>query len=390
MASMLMNTYTRAPKTFTRGKGAWVWDKDGTAFLDASGGLGVHLIGHSHPLWIEAVESQLSKLVHVSNAFEIPQQEALAQKLCSLTGLDKVFFSNTGAEANEAAIKLARLYANKSKHLKHPQIIVMKEGFHGRTMATLSASSNRKVQAGFEPLVQGFIRAPYNDISALEAIAHQHQDVVAVLLEPIQGYGGVQQSSDHYLRSLRALCDEKGWLLIADEIQCGLGRTGKFLACQHADVLPDIITFAKGLGAGIPIGATLTTNTMADYFTPGSHGSTFGGNPLACTSGLAVLSILAKENLIQNAHEQGEFISKTLTEQLEHSPLFKEVRGKGMMIGLELSMDATPVKAYARELGLLIDVTTSGVIRLLPPLSLSKDESLALCEKLIRALDILS
>lgn len=385
MQSALFNTYNRAELTFSHGKGAWIWDLEGHRYLDTSSGLGVNILGHNHPTLVKTIQDQVEKLIHVSNGFNISSQEALGKNLAKLTGLDKAFICNCGSEANETALKLARLYA-KEKGIKQPSVIVMENAFHGRTLATLSASSSRKIQAGFEPLVQGFVRAPFNDFEAVEQIANQRDDVVAVMLEPIQGYGGVVEADPTYITQLRQLCDDKGWLLIADEIQTGMGRTGQFLCLQHYGVVPDVVTLAKGLGGGVPIGACVTKAKYADLFTPGSHGSTFGGNPLATTAANTVLNLLENGKLIEQAKNLGDLLMSSLNESIGQLDCVKAIRGKGLMIGIELIQDAMPVKAQARLHGLLIDVTAGKVIRLLPSYVMQTSDIDTICQKLSKAL----
>ncbi len=381
MSGTLMSTYSRLPVSFTRGEGIWLWDQAGKKYMDAISGIAVCSLGHAHPAVTEAICQQAAQLVHTSNLYGIPKQEELGQTLCQLSGMDKVFFANSGAEANEAAIKLARLYGHR-KGLEQPSIIVVEQSFHGRTLATLSATGNRKVQAGFEPLVKGFIRVPYDDLDAIQAVAKSSPDVVAVLVEPIQGEGGVRIPADGYLTGLRALCDEHDWLLMLDEIQTGIGRTGKMFAFQHEAIQPDVITLAKALGNGVPIGACLAKGKAAELFQPGNHGSTFGGNPLACNAGLAVLNTLKTDNIIEHAAKIGEQILSDLNESLSDISAITEIRGKGLIIGIKLDRPCGELVKQALEQGLLINVAAERVIRLLPPLIISDAEAGQLVEQL--------
>ncbi len=367
MSHALMSTYKRLPVTFARGEGARLWDTDGREYLDALAGIAVCNLGHAHPAVTRALCEQAGRLVHTSNIYGIAAQEALAETLTPLAGMDRVFFGNSGAEANEAAIKLARLHGHR-KGVKTPLIVVMENSFHGRTLATLSATGNRKVQAGFEPLVQGFVRVPFGDLDALRAVADSQQDVVAVLVEPIQGEGGIRVPPPDYLPGVRALCDARGWLMMLDEIQTGMGRTGRPFAYQHFELAPDVLTVAKALGNGVPIGACLARGAAADLFAPGNHGSTFGGNPLACAAALAVCETLASERLWERAAQTGERIMDGLREAFDGMPGVLEVRGRGLMIGIELDRPCGELVAEALAAGLLINVTADTVIRLLPPL----------------------
>ncbi len=385
MESALFDTYNRSEITFSHGQGAWLSDMEGHQYLDLSSGLGVNVLGHNHPKLIPVLQAQLQKMIHISNSFQIPEQEKLAQKLCALSGLNKAFICNTGAEANETALKLARRHA-KNKNIKRPTVIVMENAFHGRSLATLSASSSRQIQAGFEPLVEGFVRAPFNQIEAIQQIADQRDDVVAVMLEPIQGYGGIHQASASYLIALRKICDNHDWLLIADEIQCGHGRTGTYLSTQHANVTPDIVTLAKGLGGGIPIGACLTNHSIAQYMQKGSHGTTFGGNPFASLAAITTLNILEEDKLLSKVQSNGELFKETLKEMLRANSIVQDIRGQGFMIGIELTIPALPVKEKAKEYGLLIDTTAGHVIRLLPPYILSRKEIQQASDKLVKTL----
>jgi acetylornithine aminotransferase len=362
-----MSTYKRLPVTFARGEGALLWDTDGREYLDALAGIAVCNLGHAHPAVTKALCEQAGRLVHTSNIYGIAAQEALAETLTTLAGMDRVFFGNSGAEANEAAIKLARLHGHR-KGIKTPLIVVMENSFHGRTLATLSATGNRKVQAGFEPLVQGFLRLPYGDLDALRVVADSQPDVVAVLVEPIQGEGGIRVPPPDYLPGVRAVCEARGWLMILDEIQTGMGRTGRPFAYQHHDLAPDVLTVAKALGNGVPIGACLARGAAADLFAPGNHGSTFGGNPLACAAALAVCETLTGERLWERAAETGERITAGLRAAFDGLPGVLEVRGRGLMIGIELDRPCGELVTEALGEGLLINVTADTVIRLLPPL----------------------
>ncbi|HXU93050.1 MAG TPA: acetylornithine transaminase [Gallionella sp.] len=372
--SHVMNTYARQPVAFERGEGAWLWDTEGKRYLDALSGIAVNTLGHAHPRLTTALHAQISKLIHCSNVYQVREQEWLADKLCSLSNMQEVFFSNSGCEANEAAIKLARMYGH-NKGVEMPNVIVMEKSFHGRTLATLSATGNRKVQAGFEPLVKGFVRVPYSDLDAIEQVAQHNHDVVAVLVEPIQGEGGVRTPDAAYLQGLRKLCDQHGWLLMLDEVQSGIGRTGKWFAHQHTGILPDVMTLAKGLGSGVPIGACLTASKAAGLFKPGNHGSTFGGNPLACIAGLTTLNILEEDKLLAHAEQLGKFIRDGFAAQLAGVDGVKAIRGQGLMIGVELEKPCGELVGKALAQGLLINVTADSVIRLLPPLVMSQDEA---------------
>ena len=363
----LMNTYARLPVTFTHGSGVWLWDSDGNRYLDALSGVAVNSLGHTHPLFIAALGAQLGKLIHVSNVYQISEQEQLARKLCDLSGMQEVFVCNSGCEANEAAIKLARLYGH-NLGIEMPAIIVMEQAFHGRTLATLSATGNRKVQAGFEPLVRGFVRVPYNDLDAIKQVAEHNRDVVAVLVEPIQGEGGVRTLDALYLAQLRSICDQHNWLLMLDEVQSGIGRTGKWFAHQHTGIIPDVMTLAKGLGSGVPIGACLAAGKAAGIFKPGNHGSTFGGNPLASVAALSTLDILEQEKLLTNTLTVGNFLQSGLRANLGELAGVVEIRGAGLMIGIELEKPCTELVKIALAHGLLINVTSNNVIRLLPAL----------------------
>ena len=370
----LMQNYAPLPVTFVKGEGAWLWDNKGKKYLDALSGVAVCGLGHAHPAIAGAICEQAKTLVHTSNWYHIAHQDTLATRLCKLADMDRVFFSNSGAEANEAAIKLARLYGH-AKKITNPAIIVMEGSFHGRTLATLTATGNRKVQAGFEPLVQGFIRAPYNDLESVSNIARNNSSVVAVMVEPITGEGGIVIPDEDYLPGLRQICDENDWLLILDEIQTGMGRTGKLFAFQHSDMYPDIMTLAKGLGNGVPIGACLAKGKAADLFKPGNHGSTYGGNPLVCAAALAVLDTLEKDQLTESAAKLGTQLFDGLKSALGDQAGVVEIRGCGLMLAIELDRPCTELMQQALDAGLLINVTAGHTVRLLPPLILSDAEA---------------
>ena len=373
MTDHLMNTYNRLPVSFEHGEGIYLWDSEGKQYLDALSGISVTSLGHNHPRITAAIQQQAERLLHTSNIYQIEQQKNLADALCAAASMERVFFGNSGAEANVAAIKLARLYGH-SKNIDRPEVIVMEGSFHGRTMATLTASGNRKVQAGFEPLVKGFVRAPYNDVEALENISRHSPNVVAVLVEPVQGEGGVHVPAENYLNEVRRICDDHGWLMMLDEIQTGMGRTGKMFAFQHTDITPDVMTLAKGLGNGVPIGACLAKGDAATLFQPGHHGSTFGGNPLSTAAGLAVIDTLIGDQLVERAELSGTQILNNLTLALGDLESVRDIRGKGLMIGVELDRPCGELVGMALERGLLINVTADNTIRLLPPLVISDDE----------------
>jgi acetylornithine/N-succinyldiaminopimelate aminotransferase len=368
----LITTYKPLPITFTHGKGVWLYDGD-KAYLDSFAGIGVCGLGHHHPDVTRTIQKQAEKLLHTSNAFHIGEEQLLAEKLTRLTGMEQAFFCNSGSEANEAAIKLSRLFGHQ-KGIDTPSIIVMEGAFHGRTMATLSASGSRKVQAGFEPLVPGFIRAPFNDIDAIHTIAANRDDVVAVMLEPIQGEGGVLVASETYLRAIAALCEQNDWLLIMDEVQTGNGRTGKLFAYMNAGIQPDILTTAKGLANGIPIGACLMRNRACNLFKPGNHGSTFGGNPLACATALTVLETIARDRICEETARKGIMLKDKLIREFGDYPGIRGIRGKGLMLGIELDRPAHGIKLIGLNHGLLLNVTSESIIRLLPALIITDDE----------------
>ena len=365
--SHLMTTYNRQPVAFTHGDGCRLHDEQGRVYLDAMAGVAVNTLGHGHPRLVKALADQVERLIHASNLYRIREQELLSDRLAALAGMDEVFFCNSGCEANEAAIKLARMYGH-SKGVDSPAIIVMEHAFHGRTLATLSATGNRKVQAGFEPLVGGFIRVPFDDLAAVEQVAANNTNVVAVLLEPIQGEGGINVAHKDYVVALRRICDQRGWLFMVDEVQCGIGRTGVWFAHQHAGVRADVMTLAKGLGSGVPIGACLAAGPAAGVFKAGNHGSTFGGNPLACVAALTTLEVIEHDGLMANAVDVGAAIRSGLRDGLDGVAGVIEVRGDGLMIGVELDRPCADLVAQARDAGLLINVTADRVVRLLPPL----------------------
>jgi acetylornithine/N-succinyldiaminopimelate aminotransferase len=373
MTTPIMATYGRMAVCFSHGQGSWLFDDEGERYLDALSGIAVCGLGHAHPAVTKAVSEQAGRLIHTSNLYSIANQERLAQRLVELSGMDSVFFGNSGAEANEAAIKIARA-SGHGRGIELPKIAVAEGSFHGRTLATLSATGNPKVHAGFEPLVQGFVRFAYDDIGALEKIAAEESDLVAVLVEPILGEGGVVVPRDDYLVELRALCDRHDWLLMLDEIQTGMGRTGRWFAHQHAGVLPDVMTLAKALGNGVPIGACLARGRAAEALGPGSHGSTFGGNPLACSAALAVLETMDNDGLVEAAQHKGARLRERLGEALRGLNCVREVRGQGLMIGIELDRACADLVARALEKRVLINVTADRVIRLLPPLVIGDEE----------------
>lgn len=387
-----MNTYGERRLTLARGEGAWVWDDAGNRYLDALSGIAVCGLGHAHPAVTRAIAEQAATLVHCSNLYGIPAQQELASALCAASGMDKVFFGNSGAEANEAAIKIARLHGH-ARNIEVPTIVVMERAFHGRTLATLSATGNRKVQAGFEPLVRGFVRAPYDDLKAVATIAGNNPNIAAVLVEPLQGEGGVRVPDPGYLAALREICDRHRWLLMLDEIQTGSGRTGTFFnyqqfQYQQRGLLPDVVTLAKGLGNGMPIGACLARGAAADLLGPGKHGSTFGGNPVACAAGLATLRVLEDERLYDRARELGERLRAEFRSALTGCATVRDIRGSGLMIGIELDRPCGELVQHAASRGVLINVTADSVIRLLPPLILKDAEAeqlVAILAPLIRA-----
>jgi len=382
----IMPTYGRLPLSFIKGEGAWLWSDDGEKYLDALSGIAVCGLGHSHPAVTTAICEQAGTLLHTSNLYGIPKQQELADKLCKISGMENIFFSNSGAEANEAAIKLARLHGH-NKGIDSPSIIVAKHSFHGRTLATLSATGSRKVQAGFEPLVSGFIRAPYDDIDALKDIAANSKNIAAIMVEPVQGEGGVRIPSADYLSEVRELCDREGWLMILDEVQTGMGRTGKWFGFQHSTIKPDVMTLAKALGNGVPIGACLAQGEAATLFKPGMHGSTFGGNPLVCSVALTVIKTIEEDNLLQRAEELGEYIHKGLAELLQDNSTVLSIRNRGLMVGIELDRPCSELVQIALNNKLLINVTADSVVRLLPPLILSDEEAQQIIETVAKIIN---
>ena len=380
--SHVMNTYARQPVAFVRGQGVWLYDTAGKKYLDALSGIAVNTLGHNHPRLVKALQDQVASIIHTSNLFQNPLQEAAADRIARITGLDEVFFCNSGLEANEAALKVARKYGH-DRGIDEPAIIVMEKAFHGRSLATLSATASRKVQAGFEPLVQGFVRVPLNDLEAVKQVAARNKNVVAVFVEPIQGEGGINVSRLEYLKGLKEICDRNEWLFMSDEIQCGLGRTGKWFVYQHAGFLPDVVPLAKGLAGGVPVGACVVGGRAKGVFKPGNHGSTFGGNPLAMTGIITTIDTMEEEGLLQNAARVGEAILDGLHESLAGVPGVTEVRGKGLMIGVELDRPCGELVKKALDAGLVINVTADNVIRMLPPLIMSEAEGRDVVERLV-------
>lgn len=381
-----MPTYGRLDVTFTKGEGAWLWDQNNKRYLDALSGIAVCNLGHAHPAVHKAICAQSQQLLHTSNLYHIPQQEQLATRLCQLSGMDNVFFGNSGAEANEAAIKIARLYGHE-KNVENPAIIVMEQSFHGRTMATLSATGNPKVQTGFTPLLNGFVRVPYNDIAAIESALQQHGNIVAMLIEPVQGEGGVNIPATNYLNKIRSLCDQHGLLMMLDEVQTGIARTGAWFAYQHNNIIPDVCTLAKALGNGIPIGACMAKGKASKLLTAGKHGSTYGGSPLVCSVALAVLDTIESEQLCQQSTDTGIIINETFTDRLKNNPHIVEVRNKGMMIAIELDQPCGDLVTLAMKAGLLINVANEKSIRLLPPLIINKEQIALLVDTLSGLID---
>lgn len=380
-ASHLMQTYARLPVAFERGQGAYLEDTNGKRYFDALTGLAVAGLGHAHPRVTAAIAEQAGRVLHTSNLYGIPNQAKLADKLCAVSGMDRVFFGNSGAEANEAAIKIARLHGH-ARGIKRPTIIVTDESFHGRTMATLTATGNRKVQAGFEPLLPGFVRAPFNDVEAIARIAENEDEIVAILVEPVQGESGINIPADNYLSRLRTLCDANNWLLMLDEVQTGNGRTGTYFAYQQSGIMPDVVTTAKGLGNGVPIGACLARGAAAELMQPGNHGSTFGGNPLVCAAAIAVIDTIESEGLCARASELGHRIVDGLKHNLKGNNNIREIRGKGLMLAVEFTSDCTHLVRAALDAGMLINVTHGNVVRLLPPLTLTNAEADELVDRL--------
>ena len=370
----VMNTYGRLPIALSHGNGCRVWDVNGKCYLDALGGIAVNTLGHAHPKLVPALQEQIGKLIHTSNYYHVPLQEQLAAKLVALSGMSNVFFCNSGLEANEAALKLARKFGH-DKGIERPEVVVFEQAFHGRSIATLSATANPKIQAGFGPLVEGFIRVPRNDIPALQRATEGNPNVVAVFLETIQGEGGVHAMQEQYLRELRALCDQRDWLLMADEVQCGIGRTGKWFAHQWAGIVPDVMPLAKGLGSGVPIGAVVAGPKAATIFQPGNHGTTFGGNPLAMRAGVETLRIMEEDGLLANAAQVGAHLKTAFQQAFANMPEVVEIRGQGLMLGIELDRPCGALLAMGAERGLLFSVTAERVIRLVPPLILTQAEA---------------
>jgi len=363
----LMNTYARQPVAFSHGDGPWLYDTDGRRYLDCLAGIAVNTLGHNHPKLVAALREQVARIIHSSNLFEVPLQTRLGARLVELSGMTNVFFCSTGLEANEAALKIARKYGHE-RGIALPEIVVYERAFHGRSIATLSATGNDKVQKGFEPLVEGFVRVPLNDVAALERVAAERPNVVAVFLEAIQGEGGIQPARVDYLQAVRRLCDRQGWLMMVDEVQCGTGRTGKWFAHQWAGIRPDVMPLAKGLASGVPIGAVVAHGAAAEVFQPGNHGTTFGGNPLAMRAGLVTIAAMEEEGLLENAAKIGQQIMTGIERGLANTPGLVEVRGQGLMIGVELDRPCGALVARALEAGLVLNVTADRVIRLLPPL----------------------
>jgi len=369
-----MNTYAPLPVAFVRGEGAWLWDENGKRYLDAISGLGVCALGHAHPAIAAVISEQASTLIHTGNLFRIPWQEKLADRLAEITHTDRIFFGNSGAEAIECALKITRIIGHE-KGIDKPSVIVMDHSFHGRTMAALSATGSRKAQAGFEPLVSGFIRAPFNDVDAIKKIAQRSNDITAVMLEPIQGEAGIRIPDPGYLAKLRNICDEQGWLLIVDEIQSGLCRTGRWYAHQHEEIRPDILTTAKALANGLPVGACAARGHAAEALSPGRHGSTFGGNPLVSRAACTVLDVMQSENLSERAMQTGQYMLGAFRDRLEGNTAVREIRGKGLMIGIELESEANHLKIQAMENSVLLNITQDRVIRLLPPLIIDTEQA---------------
>ena len=377
-ASHLMQTYAPQPVAFARGEGAWLWDTEGKKYLDGLAGIAVNGLGHAHPVLTKALCEQAGKLIHTSNLFRVPEQERAAAKICALANMDNAFFCNSGAEANECAIKIARLHGHQ-RGVENATIVVMEKAWHGRTLATLSATGSRKAQAGFEPLMGGFLRVPYNDFAAIERLA-DNQSIVAVLMEVLQGEGGIYVADAQYLRKVRELCDRKQWLFMIDEVQSGIGRTGKWFAHQWAGIVPDVMPLAKGLGSGVPIGACLARGVAAKVFKPGNHGTTFGGGPLVSVAAITTLDVIEKEGLLANAEQMGHVIRDGLERELAGVAGVKEIRGLGLMLGVELDRPCGDIVKRALEAGLVTNVTADKVIRLLPPLVIRRNEAEMLVE----------
>lgn len=381
MSNFLMPTYNRLPIAFTHGQGPWLWDTQGEQYLDALSGIAVTVLGHNHPAITAAIIDQASQVLHTCNLYEIPYQMALGEKLCQLSGMSQAFFGNSGAEANEAALKLARLYGH-SKGIANPQVITLENSFHGRTLGTLSASGNRKIQAGYEPLMEGFVRAPFNDINALKTIAAHHPEVVAILVEPILGNGGIIVPDHGYLKQIRELCNNQGWLMMLDEVQTGIAHTGKMFAFQHENIIPDVLTLAKALGNGIPISACLAHGKAVDLFTVEKHGTTLGGNPFACRIGLTVLATIEKEGLLDHAKKMGDYLAHGFRDALAHINGVKTIRNKGMMFGIELDRSAKGITQLALKHRLLFNIANENVLRLIPPIIINEQEADLIVERL--------
>lgn len=371
-AANLMQTYAPLPVAFERGEGAWLWDTEGKRYLDALAGIAVNGLGHAHPVLTRAIAEQAARLIHTSNLFRVAEQERLAERLCAISGMDNAFFANSGAEANECAIKLARLHGHQ-RGIENAQIVVMEKAWHGRTLATLSATGSRKAQAGFEPLMGGFIRVPYNDLEAVERVA-ANPSIVAVLMEVLQGEGGINVADAEYVRKLRAICDRNQWFLMIDEVQSGMGRTGKWLAHQWTGIVPDVITLAKGLASGVPVGACLARGAAAKVFKPGNHGTTFGGGPLVCVAGLTTLEVIEKDGLLGHAQRMGEVLKEELGRSLAGVAGVRDIRGVGLMVGVELDRPCGDIVKRALAAGLVTNVTAERVIRILPALVIKEAE----------------
>ena len=384
----VMATYARLPIALSHGRGCWVWDTQGRKYLDGLGGIAVNTLGHAHPKLVPALQDQIAKLIHTSNYYHVPLQEQLAAKLCELSGLANVFFCSTGLEANEGALKIARKFGHDRGNTR-PEIVVCEKAFHGRSLATLSATGNPKIQAGFGPLVEGFVRVPLNDVAALEAVARTHPNVTAVFMEVIQGEGGIHPATIEYLRAARRLCDDNGWLLMLDEVQCGMGRTGKWFAHQWAGIVPDVMPLAKGLGSGVPVGAVVCGPRAAGVLGAGNHGTTFGGNPLAMRAGVETIRIMEEDGLLANAAQVGAALKAGFEREFAGLPGVVEIRGQGLMLGIELDRPCGALLGRAAEAGLMLSVTADRVIRLVPPLILSADEAaqiVAILAPLVKAL----
>lgn len=386
MTEYLIPTYNRQPVAFTKGEGSWLWDEEGEKYLDALSGIAVCGLGHAHPAVTAAIQKQAGEVIHTSNLYRIPQQEKLAKSLCTLAAMDSAFFCNSGAEANEAAIKIARLFGNLNG-IQMPTIIVAHKSFHGRTLATLSATGNEKVKLGFEPMVSGFVHVNFNDLEAIKTEIQTNGNVVAILLEPIQGEGGINIPDDNYLKAVKELCDENNLLLMLDEIQTGIARTGKMFAFQHSDVVPDVLTLAKGLGNGVAIGACLVNDKAKGLLYPGTHGSTFGGNPLACAAANAVIDTIVAENLVQKAEDSGNKIASDFETRFKDLPGVKNIRHMGMMFGIELDRPCTELVKIALDNGILINVTANSVVRLLPPINMNEEDANIMVDKIVTMIE---